>query len=254
MQDYEADCTFEGEQTNNHLGYSCEIPAKIENIKSFKISKEFHFSSLPPKTTIKITPLVEIYMNNILEKGDDTFNLLNRNLTLHILEKSKIIKSEKQNFNVSGIINVPKPKFKKINFTLISKAEINKEKNNAELNCSFIDIINNNWTLCCQGDINANYDLQNSMTIIDDEILILNFDENENSNILFSKEKSEISNNKFFRKSKDKNNVLIVIVVVIVIIVVLAAIIATIFIFLRKQKQKKGTFEESSILKVKSQV
>ncbi len=137
---------------------------------------------------------------------------------------------------------------------MISKVENNEKKYNSKLNCSFIDIINNNWTLCCQGDINANYDLQNSMAIIDDEILILNFDENENSNILFSKEKSEISNLIFLRKRKDKNNVLIIIVIVIVIIVVLASIIATIFIFLRKQKQKKGTFEESSILKVKSQV
>ena len=203
---------------NNFLPYLCEIPEAIDNIKSVKVSREFQFSSFSPNTTVIFSPLAEIYMDNIQEAKNKIPNSLTVNLTLYILEKSQIVESEKQNFIVSGIINDPKPNFKKVNFTLISKAGINEESYNAKLNCSIIDIIDNNYTLNCQGDKNVNYDLQKSMATIDNEILILNFEEYENSNIAFNNKTSKSLIYNIFRNSTTTIIAVIAILIVIGII------------------------------------
>ncbi len=200
------------------MAYECEIPEAIDNIKNVKLSREPQFSSFSPNTTIIISPLAEINMDNIQEVRDEISNLLNQNLTSYILEKSQIVESEKQNFIVSGIINDPKPNFKKVNFTLISKAGNNEESYYAKLNCSIIDIINNNYTLNCQGDKNVNYDLQKSMATIDNEILILNFEEYENSNIAFNNKTSKSLIYNIFRNSTTIIIALIAILIVIGII------------------------------------
>ena len=157
-------------------------------------------------------------MDNIQEASDDISNLLNANLTIYILEKSQIVESEKQNFNVSGIINDPKPNFKKVNFTLISKAGINEESYYGKLNCSIIDIIDNNYTLNCQGDKNVNYDLQKAMATIDYELLILNFEDYENSNVGLNNKSSKTSIYNIFRNNITKLMAFIIIPIAIAII------------------------------------
>ena len=242
LQTYEAECTIIKEETYNYLTYSCEIPAAVDNIKSVKLLKEFKFSELPPNITI-ISPLIETFMDNIEEVGEEIDDLLITNLSFYVLDHSKIVESKKHTFKVSGIITDPKPHFQKVNFTLKSKAEINKKTSNEELNCTIIDIIGNNYTLNCQGDNNVNYYLQNSMTAIDDEILILNFD--ENTTISFN----DKSSNLYFRKRKTQKIALIVIIIVIAIICALAVIFAA-TIYLRKQKKKIIIEKDSTIEKL----
>ena len=218
LQEYEADCIFIREEKNNFLPYLCEISEAIDNIKSVKVSSEPQFSSFSPNTIVMISPLAEINMDNIQEASDDISNLLNANLTIYILEKSQIVESEKQNFNVSGIINDPKPNFKKVNFTLISKAGINDESYYSQLNCSIIDIIDNNYTLNCQGDKNVNYDLQKAMATIDYELLILNFEDYENSNVGLNNKSSKTSIYNIFRNNITKLMAFIIIPIAIAII------------------------------------
>ena len=218
LQIYEAECTLINGGKNNFLPYLCEISEAIDNIKSVKVSREFQFSSFSPNTTVIFSPLAEIYMDNIQEAKNEIPNSLTVNLTLYILEKSQIVESEKQNFNVSGIINDPKPNFKKVNFTLISKAGNNEESYYAKLNCSIIDIINNNYTLNCQGDKNVNYDLQKAMATIDYEILILNFEDFENSNVGLNNKSSKTSIYNIFRNNITKLMAFIIIPISIAII------------------------------------
>ena len=88
LQTYEVDCTFE-EETYNYLSYSCEVPIKIDKLNNLKIGKEFRFSSIPPNTTIIISPLIESFKDNILEENK-FYDLFNQKLSLYILEKSQI--------------------------------------------------------------------------------------------------------------------------------------------------------------------
>ena len=249
LQTYEADCTLE-EGKYNYLSYSCEVPAKIDKLNNLKMAKEFQFSSILPNTTFIISPLIEIFMDNILEVEDKFYNLFTQNLSLYVLEKSQINECEKQNFNISGIIYDKKPNFKKINFTLTSKAEINKEECNAELNCSIINIIDNNYTLNCQGDKDITYNFQYSLAIIDDEMLLLKFDENENATFSIDMGNSKTSTTFLYKNSKTKNIILIVIIIIVAIIAVLTAIIVT-AICLRKLKQENNMNSESTIIDLK---
>ncbi len=48
-----------------------------------------------------------------------------------------------------------------------------------------MEINGSNYTLNCKGEKNILYDLQNAISIIDNDILIVNFDENVTSEIKF---------------------------------------------------------------------
>ena len=231
------------------MAYSCEVPAKVENLKNVKIIENFEFSSVQ-NLSLSVSPFAEKYMDNIQEVGDKYDNLLRTNLSIYILENSQIFKSNNQYFNISGIINDPKPKFENASFTLLAKTENEAETGEGEINCTVIDIIDNNYTLNCLGDKNVNYSLQNSMAFIDDEMLILNFDENENSTMYFEDENNKYLGIKFFNKNEGLNAGGIV-AIILVIILVLAAFIA-VFICLRKPRETKVLTSESTIVKIKS--
>ena len=250
LQTYEVDCTFE-EETYNYLSYSCEVPIKIDKLNNLKIRKEFRFSSIPPNTTIIISPLIESFMDNILEENK-FYDLFNQKLSLYILEKSQINEFENQNFKLSGIIYDRQPNFKKINFILIAKAEIKGEETNGELNCTVINIINNNYTLNCQGNKDITYNLNYSSAFIDDEILLLKFDENQNATI--NMENSKTSKKLFFKGREKQNNGLIIIVIVVIFIAIIAVLASMMVIIIRwkKQKQKNVINLESTILKIKN--
>ena len=64
-------------------------------------------------------------------------------------------------------------------------AEYENKTEEKQLECSIIDIIENNYTLSCIGLKNTNFSLKNAMSVIEDEILIIKFGENENSTILY---------------------------------------------------------------------
>ena len=66
----------------------------------------------------------------------------------------------------------------------------NKNENlETEINCNVIDINNNNYTIQCKLNDNKNYTLQNALSIIEDEILLINFDKYDDSRVNFPDEK-----------------------------------------------------------------
>ena len=64
---------------------------------------------------------------------------------------------------------------------------VNIENENKEtaINCNVIDINNNNYIIQCKVNENKNYTLQNGISIIGDEILLINFDNYDDSRISF---------------------------------------------------------------------
>ena len=246
LETYEAVCDANEEEISNKISYSCEIQARIENIKSVEIIKDFKFSSA--NTTVTTTPLAEEYKDKIQEVGQVFDNLINSNI--YILNHSQIQEIEKNYFNVSGIINGTKPKFQKIDINLMAFTNIENEVNQAELNCSIVDIIDNNYTINCKGEkTNANYELQNAISYIDDEILLINFDEGAKSNISF--ESTNIYRRYGFSNKSGSLNAGGIIAIILAIIVAIIALIAA-FIFLRKDNTKIKNRGESVIVALKN--
>ena len=129
--------------------------------------------------SVVISPIANIYINNI----QNLQNQLDINSNLYILRNSKINKGENKIFNISGLINEPLPKFQKVD--LVLTVNIENENKETEINCNVIDINNINYIIQCKVNDNKNYTLQNGISIIGDEILLINFDNYDDSRISF---------------------------------------------------------------------
>ena len=105
----------------------------------------------------------------------------------------------------------------------------------------------------CKGNRGEYYNLQNSLSFIKDEILVINFDNNFNTNnsiIGFENSKNEYN---IINKAKKKGNSSAgaIVAIVLVIIVAIAGTITT-FIIMRRRKNKKYiNSNESTLMKIK---
>ena len=178
LERQEANCTYIG-QLNQKISYFCEVQTETQNIDNIKIIPDFNF--ILQKPLVSISPLSTIYMDNIEKVGEESDNLLNSNL--YILSHSQIQDEKNKSFTVSGTINGAKPKFQKNNIHLIANIESQNSTSETELICDIIDIIGDKYTLRCKGEKNKTYIIQNSISIIEDEILLINFDKDEVSKI-----------------------------------------------------------------------
>ena len=167
----------------------------------------------------------------------------------YILDHSIINKDPKQyHFNVSGIINDPKPKFANTKINLLAFANSGNETTQEELNCNIIDIINSSYVLNCEGNKKSSYDLQNAISIIKDELLIINFDEGAISNVSFE-QKSK--GNRFYLSKGNGLSAGAIVIIVLAILVACAGLI-TAFVCIRKKSNPEKIEIESSIEKIKN--
>ena len=237
LEIYDANCEIDENKNKNINTYFCRVDAQVEDIKNVKIVdiNQFEFSgfnnTLSSKSyDVKASPLSEIFINNI-QNVPDEFDAL-KNSTFYVLEHCKINKKENLYFNIKGIID-QKPKFGKTSFKLASYSKTQNETTEDEINCEIIDIINFNYTLNCKGNTGKLYNLQNALSLIDDEILLINFDNNDNSTINF-----EMSEKYYFvnRSKKGKINAGNIVAIIIPILFVIAITIITIICLRRRRK------------------
>jgi len=174
LENYEANCTNIRESSGK-ISYLCNIQIETQNIDNIKIIPNFNF--ILDKPLVFISPLSAIYMDNIEKVEGELDILLNSNL--YILSHSQIQDEKNESFTITGTINGPKPNFQKIKVNLKTNVEYQNKTSQAELNCNIIDIVNNKYTLRCKGEEKRTYILQHSTSFIGDEILLINFDENE---------------------------------------------------------------------------
>ena len=225
----EANCV-KNDSIKDTASYLCEVIAQTEGIDQIKANTDFNFSS-QNVSVIGISPIANAYINNIQNVGNEDFNL-----TVYILDHSKINKSETDLvYNISGTIESnPKPSFKELVLMVNSEEDDNTFKDVENVNCNIVSIENNNYTLNCQGKKNVHYNLQSAIYNNGSEMLIVNFDENENSKVMLN---STSSNRRTtFRKSK-KNKASIVAPIVIIPVAVIAITIIT-AIMLKKKPEK----------------
>jgi hypothetical protein len=210
----------------NKLKYKCGTDAKNFNIKGIALNKDINFEG--NNVELIISPLASQYMNNL---GDlpEQYNNLFENANIFLLEKSKLNQNEKV-FNITGIMEED-PGFEvNKNITLIANTD--SEGDNNEINCRIIDNTLEKYTLNCKLDDNTKYDLNNSLSVIDNDILLINFE--ENSIITYGTNSSQYNNHRLYYKKNSGLNAGAIVAIILVPIVALALIIAGFTFFRRK--------------------
>ena len=120
-----------------------------------------------------------------------------------------------------------------------------------ELNCSIIDIIDNNYTLSCEGAKNVNYSLQNSMSFIKNEILLISFDKDEDGYLVYNTSENKKSFPRlFFSKKNGKINTGGIVAIILAFVAVVVFLLFT-FKCLRKKKNEIQNKTESTIISLK---
>ena len=158
--------------------YLCQLQSPTSNIKGIKSEPDFNFLSQNNVNLIGITPLAKMFMNNI-QNIEDKYNLLlNPNQTIFIIDNSTLYRNGTHQFTISGVMVGNKPKTDLNNKDLIIMTNIESVGDDVkkEINCTVIDITDNNYTLTCQAKENIEYVLQSSISFIDEGILLINFD------------------------------------------------------------------------------
>ena len=181
LENHEANCT-KAREFNEKISYLCDVKIENQKMDNIKIIPDFNF--ILDKPLVFISPLSAIYMDNI-EKVERKLDIL-LNSNLYILNHSQIKDEKNESFTISGIINKPKPNFKKIQLNLKINVEYQNKISQTELNCNIIDVVDDKYTLRCKGEKKRTYILQHSTSFIGDEILLINFDKDEVSRITIS--------------------------------------------------------------------
>jgi hypothetical protein len=241
LETQEAECELVESATKGDLSaYSCEAQANSnQNIKNIKIHNQFEFSSRNNSfISASYSPFIEQYLDNIQGIGNKYNYLLNS--TLYTLESPKITQGENQIFNISGVINDPKPKFGKGDLNLSVTVKYENKIEEKVLQCNIIDIIGNNYTLSCIGIKYTNFSLANAMSVIDDEILIIRFDENANNTILYNTDENKyIYNRRFIHSKSGKLGAGGIVAIILACVAVVAALTLTYFCIKKEDKGMK---------------
>ena len=250
LQTQDAECELIDERKGDLYAYSCEVQTPTtQTVKSLKIINKYEFSSVNYSVSGGVSALIEGYLDNIQEIGNKLDYLLNS--TLYTLENSKIKLGEEQLFNISGIINGTKPKFEKVDLNLSVSAKYENKIEEKQLECSIIDIIGNNYTLNCIGIKNTNISLQNAMSVVEKETLIIRFGENENSEILYyTNETKNIYSIRFFNNKGGSLGAGAIVAIILSCLVAVAAVIIS-YYFIKKGNKTHNYYQDSTLRNLK---
>ena len=180
-----------------------------------------------------ISPLASEYMNN-LQNLPNTYNNLFDDANIFLLQKSILIQNGRS-FNISGKMN-ENPNFEKNKkIELIANPESEQEKK--EINCSIIDNNLERYTINCNIDNNIKYNLNNSLSINDKNILLIVF--GDESSIVNNTDNMNNYNYRTYSKKSSGLNTGGIIAIILVPVIALALIIF-IIIFLKRKNSVKN--------------
>ena len=209
---------------------SCFVPNNDSEIDNLEVIPDFTFIS-DDNIKIKMSSLANKQKNNIINLENIDYSSYN----IYILEKSSIIKNENLLFSINGIIN---EKINIRNNTDLILSLNNNTNETCEVKCKIINIIDNNYTLNCESNENIYSNLDSSISIINNNtILLLTFNDSE-SNIEIEKFKPR----NYFRKS---NKTLGAGAIALIVIIPIIAIISVIAIICFTKKDNKNNTNEN---------
>ena len=252
LEDSNFECTLSKNNAQSSTNYLCEVQIQNKDIKQIKLLTNFMFTSQDKVLLTGITPIAKMSLNNI-NKIDTKFNnLLLSNPPIFILDNCTISNNyEDRKLNISGTIKGNKPKSVIVNNSLALMINIEDDANelSREIKCIVISMKNYNYTLDCELYSKGIYNFQSALSIINDGILVINFDNinNENEKALVNYDPEDVKPN--IKKSKRISTGAIVGIILGSLALLAGTIIAIIFI--RKKNKKEIKNENPSIQQLK---
>ena len=259
----DAQCLIQNEVNETSAKYLCEIPNDNSNFNSIKAQK-------PNMTNfdVKISPLVNEYVyNSEGAQNSGESSVLNRED--YVLQDTAFARNGSKLViygNIDG-----EPSFSKNNLTLITSQL--PENNKKNLSCTIENEASNKYNLLCEVDPNGEYNLDNSVLIDNDKILITNFGGDSgitkvNSNATYpssnptnpdsspssnpNEENSDGNRWRYVKKSSGLKGGYIALIVIIPVVVI--ALVAVLIILLRKSSsnQHESLPDTSTIHNIKA--
>ena len=162
------------------------------------------------------------------------------------MDNSSFYRNQQFLFNINGEIEDPQPKLENKNITLLINLENEiDEKTEVEVQCNISNITRNNYILYCKSNETFIGELQNAISFIDNnDLLLLNF-ANINDSIIDIE--STTNNRRFFIKNGSKLGAGAIVGIIIPIIAVIALIIFLVFHLRNKNKIVAYDYSESSV-------
>ena len=223
-------CFIQNESNETKVKYLCEIPGDTTGIKNIKI-KEPGFNNF----NIKLTPLASGCMNNLDHENNHCNKELNNLNEIYILQNA-ICEKKGNSLIIKGTIlnneNNELPSFTKTKKELSLSTKELPSKNETVIKCFVDKIEEGNYTLNCSLKPNTQYEFDNSILFDDDKIMIINFENGTESQIITD----EIKPKRYYKRSSGKLSSGIIALIIIVPVVLLAMATGLAFYF-RKHKE-----------------
>ena len=246
LKEIKANCTLDLIESDKKYRYYCNVTEETTNIKEIKLIPEFDFTTQDNVTYTGSTPLAKMFMNNMKVLQNNTYNDMLENSLVYIMDNSSLYRNQQFLFNINGEIEDPQPKLENKNITLLINLENeNDEKTEVEVQCNISNITRSNYILYCKSNETFLGELQNAISFIDNnDLLLLNF-ANINDSIIDIE--ANTNNRRFFIKNGNKLGAGAIVGIIIPIIAVIALIIFLVFHLRNKNKRVAYDYSESSI-------
>ena len=227
----EAKCTLQDRELLSNAKYLCEIPTNSTDIQQISIEPDFKFDIQDNVNIVGITPFAKMYMDNI-QNIDPKYNYISDS-NIYVIENATKIEYGNNNINISGTMFNSQADFTTNNFDLLIYLNLGN-KTQINIQCSFGDIeeVSKNYyyTLNCNSDEILEGDLRNAIAFIDNDILVVYFNNSTASEIeINTDEPQNIFNHKYYSNNKTKKSV-IILSTILPIAFLLAIVLTTIFV------------------------
>ena len=237
LENHEAICLRNDNNVDDDIKeaiYSCTVQSRISNIKQIKIIPDYNFTSQDVEI-LGISPIAQAFLDDLQNVGEGKSNFTKT--SIYILEHSKVNKSDDLFFNITGIINGTQPNFSSLDFVLKINTEVDNNTQEVDSNCKIIDIIDNNYTLNCEGEKNVKYNLQAAVSMIENDILVINFDDDADCQIILDSSSSNYG--KFYYKKEEGISTGVIVIIILFSILLLASLIILVIYIIKRNRRNK---------------
>ena len=237
LENHEAICLRNDNNVDDDIKeaiYSCTVQSRISNIKQIKIIPDYNFTSQDVEI-VGISPIAQAFLDDLQNVGEGKSNFTKT--SIYILEHSKVNKSDDLFFNITGIINGTQPNFSSLDFVLKINTEVDNNTQEVDSNCKIIDIIDNNYTLNCEGEKNVKYNLQAAVSMIENDILVINFDDDADCQIILDSSSSNYG--KFYYKKEGGISTGVIVIIILFSILLLASLIILVIYIIKRNRRNK---------------
>ena len=236
LEEKEAKCYLNNSNIGSKIQYICEVEAVTSNIKQIKIEQKINFELSEKIIVIGSSPLFNLFKDNI-QLIDKTYDqLLYRDV--YILNNSTYYKYNKKEFNISGFIRDPQPKFIKNDLILM----INTNESTMNATCIINNITSYDYSLYCKVNESLEYDLKYATSIINNNsILVIKLESGFESEIIVDSQNKSLHRSNANTSKRNKSSIIAVIITIVMLIV----IVITIFLIIYFKKKNKKTKEET---------